>query len=125
MKLNQLLNFTSFYNVVRTPKLPFKTAYKLSQLATAIETEIGFYREKMQEIANEYGQKDENGNLVFSPDGMDIMLIPETQFECRQKIAELENLDVELPGIKFSVDEFADTTLSLEELQPILPFIED
>ena len=125
MKLNQLLNFSSFYNVVRTPKLPFKTAYKLSKLATAIETEIGFYREKMQEIANEYGQKDENGNLVFTPDGRDIMLIPETQFECRQKIAELEDLDVELPDIKFSVEEFADTTLSLDELPPILPFIED
>jgi hypothetical protein len=56
---------------------------------------------------------------------MNIQLIPETQNECRQKIAELENLDVELPDIKFSVEEFADTTLSLDELQPILPFIED
>ena len=125
MVLSSILSFSNFYNVVRTPKLPFKTAYKLSKLATAIETEIGFYREKMQEIANEYGQKDENGNLIFTPDGRDIMLIPETQLECRKKIAEPENLDVELPDIKFSVEEFADTTLSLDELQPILPFIED
>lgn len=125
MKLNQLLNFTSFYNVVRSSKLSFKTAHKLSKLATAIEIETTFFREKMQEIANEYGQKDENGNLVFSPDGMNIMLIPETQAECQQKIIELETLDVELPDIKFSADEFADTTLTIDELTPILPFIED
>jgi hypothetical protein len=108
-----------------TTKLPFKTAYKLSKLSKAIEDEVAFYREKMQELINEYGQKDEDGDLVFIDNGQGIALKPETQAECYAKIAELEALDIELPDIKFSVDEFADTTLSLEELQPILPFIEE
>ena len=125
MKISNLTNFTTFFNVVRTPKLPFKTAYKLSKLAKAIEDEVAFYREKMNELINEYGQKDGDGNLVFIDNGQGIALKPETQAECHQKIAELENLDIELPDIKFSVEEFADTSLSLEELQPILPFIED
>ena len=125
MKISNLTNFSSFLNVVRTPKLPFKTAYKLSKLSKAIEDEVAFYREKMQELIDEYGQKDEDGNLVFIDNGQGIALKPETQAECHAKIAELEALDVELPDIKFSVDEFADTTLSLEELQPILPFIEE
>ena len=125
MKISQVTNFATFFNVVRTPKLSFKTAYKLSKLAKAIEDEVAFYREKMNELINEYGQKDEDGNLVFIDNGRSIALKPETQAECHQKIAELENLDIELPDIKFSVEEFADTTLSLEELQPILPFIED
>lgn len=125
MKIYQIIQFSSFLNVVRTPKLPFKTAYKLSKLSKAIEDEVAFYREKMQELINEYGQKDEDGNLIFIDNGQSIALKPETQAECYAKIAELEALDIELPDIKFSVDEFADTTLSLEELQPILPFIED
>jgi hypothetical protein len=125
MKISQITNFTAFFNVVRTPKLPFKTAYKLSKLSKAIEDEVAFYREKMQELINEYGQKDEDGNLVLINNGQGIALKSETQAECHQKIAELENLDIELPDIKFSVEEFADATLSLEELQPILPFIED
>lgn len=125
MKISQLTQFTTFLNVIRTPKLSFKTAYKLSKLSKAIEGEVAFYREKMNELINEYGLRDEDGNIVFIDNGQGIALKPETQMECHAKIAELDNLDIELPDIKFSVDEFADTTLTLEELQPILPFIED
>jgi hypothetical protein len=34
-------------------------------------------------------------------------------------------MEIELPNITFSVDEFENTTLTVDELQPILPFIED
>lgn len=125
MILSSILLFSNFYNQIRSNPLPFKTAYKLSKLSKAIEDEVVFYREKMQEIINEYGQRDDEGNLIFIDNGQGIALKPETQMECHTKIAELDNLDIELPDIKFSVDEFADTTLTLEELQPILPFIED
>lgn len=125
MKISTILTFSYFLNAVRSPKLSFATAYKLSKLTSAIETELAFYREKMQEIAHEYALRDDGGNFVYSQDGLSIIIKPEAQLECRQKITELENLEVELPNIKFSVEEFADTTLSLDELQPILPFIED
>lgn len=125
MFINEILQLPNFFEVIRTPKLSFKTAYKLAKLSKAVEEELSFYKEKMQEIIYEYGEKDSEGNLVLIEDGTGVVLNSNTQEECYQKIAELEYLEVELPNIKFSVEEFAGTTLSLEELQPILPFIED
>lgn len=125
MILSSILSFPSFYNQIRSNPLPFKTAHKLSKLFKAIEEEIGFYREKMAELIEQYAQKDEKGNYIYINDGRDIAIIPDKIQECQAKIHELETMEIELPDIKFSVDEFENTTLTVDELQPILPFIED
>ena len=125
MTFNNLLSFPNFYNQIRSNPLPFKTAHKLSKLSKAIEEEIGFYREKMTELIEQYAQKDNDGNYVYINDGRDIAIIPDKIQECQAKILELETMEIELPDIQFSVDEFENTTLTVDELQPILPFIED
>lgn len=125
MKLIEILNFPTFYNQVKTCRLPFKTAHKLTKLSVAIETEISFYREKMMELITEYAAKDENGEFIYIDNGQGISLNPETQEECQAKIVELETMEIELPDIKFLPEEFDQTTLTIEELQPILPFIEE
>ena len=125
MILSSILSFPNFYNQIRSNPLPFKTAHKLSKLSKAIEEEIGFYREKMTELIEKYARKDDEGNYIYINDGRDIALKPETMIECQTKIIELESMDIELPNITFSVDEFENTTLTVDELQPILPFIED
>jgi hypothetical protein len=125
MILSNILSFSNFYNQIRSTSLPFKTAHKLSKLSKAIEEEIGFYREKMTELIEQYAQKDNDGNYVYINDGRDIAIVPEKIQECQTKIHELETMDIELPNITFSVEEFENTTLTVDELQPILPFIED
>ena len=125
MILSSILSFPNFYNQIRSNPLSFKTAHKLSKLTKAIEEEIGFYREKMTELIEQYAQKDDEGNYIYINDGRDIALKPETMVECQTKIRELETMEIELPNITFSVDEFENTTLTVDELQPILPFIED
>lgn len=125
MILSSILSFPNFYNQIRSNPLPFKTAHKLSKLSKAIEEEIGFYREKMTELVEQYAQKDDEGNYIYVNNGRDIALKPETMVECQTKIRELETMEIELPNIIFSVDEFENTTLTVDELQPILPFIED
>lgn len=125
MQLNTILSFPNFYNQIRSNPLPFKTAHKLSKLSRAIEEEIGFYREKMTELVEQYARKDDEGNYIYINNGRDIALKPETMVECQNKIRELETMEIELPDIKFSVDELENTTLTVDELQPILPFIED
>lgn len=125
MQLNIILSFPNFYNQIRSNPLPFKTAHKLSKLSKATEEEIGFYREKMAELIEQYAQKDDGGNYVYINNGRDIAIIPDKIQECQSKIHELETMEIELPDIGFSVDEFENTTLTVDELQPILPFIKD
>lgn len=125
MILSSILSFPNFYNQIRSNPLPFKTAHKLTKLSRAVDEEIGFYREKMTELVEQYAHKDNEGNYIYINDGRDIAILPDKIQECQAKIRELETMEIELPDIKFSVDEFENTTLTVDELQPILPFIED
>lgn len=125
MTLSSILSFPNFYNKIRSISLPFKTVHKLAKLSKAVEEEIGFYREKMTELLEQYALKDDNGNYVYINDERDIAIVPDKIVECQSKIRELDTMEIELPNIIFSADEFENTTLSIDELQPILPFIED
>ena len=43
--------------------------------------------------------------------------------ECMNKINELQMLDVELPEVKFDIEEFGDISMSLEIFNVITPFL--
>ena len=125
LKMQNILNFTSFYDVVKSQKLPIKTAYHLAQLATAIDKELQFYREKLQAIVQEYGEMDESGQLKPTADGSGIILRPGTESECYAAMQELQDLEIELPNIQFDISEFDNVELTMAELGAIIPFIKE
>lgn len=125
VKMNEILNFATFYGVVRNQKLGIRTAYKLNQLARAIDVEVKFYQEKFQEILNEYGEKDENGQLIYINNGEQIKLREGMAQTCYAAINDLQQLDVELPDTKFSIDEFANIELTADNIGYAIPFIAD
>lgn len=123
LKMGEIVNFNYFYNEVKDKKLSLKVLYKLSNLAKAIEEKTVFYREKLQEILKEYGEFDENGNLVPTADGNGIKLKPGTEQECITKINELQSLDVDMPEIKFTIEDFGNIELTMEVFNLITPFL--
>lgn len=125
LKMYELTNFPTFYEKIRSEKLPFKTSYHLALLAQEIEKHINYYQEQFRNILMDCGKKDDNGNLIPSDDGQGIMLIGEKANEAYEKIAELRNLEVTLPDYTFSVEDFAKVELTLEEMAVIMPFIKD
>jgi hypothetical protein len=102
-----------------------KTAYRLAQLAKAVEGELQFYREKLQTIVQQFGELDENGQPVPTADGNGIKLRPGTETECFAAMSELQNFEVELPDIKFHIEDFGNIELSSTEMVAVLPFIEE
>lgn len=125
VKIADVLNFTDFYISVKERKMSVKTAYKLTKLATAIEVESDFYREKLQSIIQEYGMKDEDGNFVPTEDGTGIRLVEGKEMECGQAMNELQALEADLPDITFSAADFDGVEITLEEFSTIAPFIAD
>lgn len=123
LKMYQITDFPSFFEKVKSQKLPFKTSYRLTILAQEIEKHINFYQEKFRELILTYSEKDEAGNPVTTDDGQGIKLAEATRQEAYTQLAELRDLDVELPDTKFSIDDFADVELSPIEMNIILPFI--
>lgn len=125
MKMYEVLELQNLYNSIAHIKLPLKTTYKFTRLMKRAEEEINFYQEKFQEIVEEYGVKEENGQYKLTPDGMSIVIIPGKEVECNQKIAELRNLDVLIDGIKFSIEELEGIDVSISELSCLMSLIED
>ena len=125
LKMQDILNFTTFCEAVRDKKLIIKTAYRLTKLAKAIDSELDFYREKLQTIINQYAQLDENGKPIPTEDGTGVKLRPETEAECYEAIYELQDLEVELPDIKFTFDEFDGIQLTTAQISAAMVFFEE
>lgn len=125
IKMYELTNFPTFYEKIRTEKLPFKTSYHLALIAQEAEKHINYYQEQFRSILAEYGRKDEDGNLIPTADGQGIMLIEDKMEEAYAKITELRSLEVALPDYTFSSDDFGKIELTLEEMAVIMPFIKE
>ena len=124
MKMYEILELQNLYASIANIKLSLKTTYKFTRLMKRAEEEISFYQEKFREIVEEYGVK-ENGEYKLTPDGQSIVIVPGKEVECNNKLAELRNLDVQIDGIKFSIEELEGIDVSISELSCIMSLIED
>lgn len=111
-KMYNILNFDLFYNEVKDAKISLKTAFRLSKLVRAIEEHLTFYREKMQSFIRDYAEFDGEGNPI--PLGNGYKMKPGKEIECNEKVNELLELEVELPDISFSLDEFANVEITMD-----------
>lgn len=123
LQMQDILNFSAFYEAVKSQKLGVKTAYKLSRLNKAIDVEIQLYRERLQAIIGEYGLFDERGQIISTEDGSGIKLRPGTEAACLAATQELQTIEIVLPDITFSIDEFDGMELTLQDMSGILSFI--
>lgn len=124
IKMKDILNFTTFYDSIKFTKLPIKTSYRITQLAKTIETELSFYRTKLQEVVDEYGEKDENDMFVLTNDG-GIKIRPNMEKECYEVMSELQELEITLPDITFTFEEFDNIELEPQLMEAIFPFIKE
>ncbi len=124
VRMNQLSDFQKFYQLIKDKNCSISTAYKLNKLSNSAETELAFYQQKFMEIVATYAKKDDNGGYIYSSDGASIEIIDGKQNECQERVNELQNLEVEIPDIKFKLSEFDSLdSIKIYELQWITPFI--
>ena len=124
LKMYQLTDLTGIFDKIKSYKLPFKTSYHITLLMQEVEKHVNFYQESFRNLLIEYGKKDEEGNLMPSEDGQGVLLAEETIQEAYQKLAELRELDVELPDTKFGLDAFENIEISPQEMILLMPFVE-
>lgn len=105
-------------------KMPPSLAYKIMKLVCAAESEEVFYKKELQKIIEQYGKRNDDDSLVTTDTG-NIVLLEGTVQECRQKINELEALDVDAPSISFTLDELSCITMTVREMNAISAFISD
>lgn len=124
MKMYQLLEIQNIYQSICQIKMPIKTTYKFTKLAKILEEELIFYKEQFQKIIEQYGVK-ENGKIKHSDDGLTIYIAPEKQQECNEKILELQNLDIDIKDITFTIEELEGIDISISELNCLMSLIKE
>lgn len=92
-------------------------AYWMTKFVVKTASEREFYYAKGKEIVSKYAVENENGDRV----------IPVEKIEAYNKeMTDLENTDVEDPGIKFALSELSqELKLSMKQMYPLLDFIEE
>lgn len=122
--MDQIIAFRNTSDIFGDHKLPLKVAYKLNKLKKAVEVEGEFYTNKFQEIVNTYARKDENGQIVFSEDGNQILIKEGMVEECNQALADLQELTVEIDNYNLTIDDFGEgVECTPEDLEALMPFL--
>lgn len=124
MKMYEILELPKLYESIKDTKMSLKTTYKFTKLLKQAEEEINFYQSKFNEIIEKYGVK-ENGQYKLTSDGLSIVIVPGKEIECNEKIHELRNLEIDLSGIKFSLEELSALDMTISEMTCLISLIED
>lgn len=119
-----MLDFRNNADFFDSQVIPLKGAYKLNKIKKAIAKETEFYGEKFQEIVDKYAQKDENGQIVFSDGGGQILIKDGMVEECNKALDDLQNLEVEIDNCNLKLEDLGDIECTPEQLEAIMPFIE-
>ena len=123
--MDQIIDFRNNNGLFSEKNLPLKAAYKLNKIRKAVEKEGEFYGEKFQEILDKYAKKDENGELVFSEDGEQIMIQDGMVEECNKELTNLQELEVQIENYGLTIDDFGeDIECTPDELEALMPFME-
>lgn len=122
--MDTLVGFATFYDAVKSQKIPTKTAYNLAKLNRAIAAEVDFFREKAQACLMECAELDSDDNPIYLDNGS-VKIQADKVDEFMTAMNELEAFEVELPDIAFEIDDFADIEIPTEALCAALPFFKD
>ena len=123
--MDQIIAFRNNGDFFADTVLPLKAAYKLNKIKKAVEKEGEFYTEKFQEIVATYAKHNEDGTVVFSDDGSQIIIKEGMVDECNQALTDLQELEVEIENYGFSLEDLGeDLECTPDELEALMPFME-
>ena len=122
--MRQVIDFRNNEGFFADVNLPLKGAYKINKIRKAIEKEGEFYSSKFQEIVNTYAKKDDNGDIVFSEDGEQIIIQDDKIEECNQALSELQKLEVEIDNCNLTIEDLGENLeCTPDELDALMPFL--
>ena len=110
-------------NKISHSAMPAKTAYKISKLSNFLKDDADFYTERLSQIIEQYGEKDENGEPVISGNGYKIQ--EDKTDECAAAIKELSGIEATTPDTKIYLSELDRVELSPDDIAAIYDFIEE
>lgn len=123
MKIIELLNAKNAFDLNCKFDGDMQLALKVVKFVKAVETEASFYQEKYSEILSKYAEKDDDGNILRTENGIKINKDKVDDFN--KEITDLNNVEVEIPNIEFTLDELNKCDLTGNGLYALYPLVKD
>ena len=124
IKIGEVMEARTVFAKLVDEKMPLKTSYNIMKIINRLDQESSFFDKKMSEILEKCREKNEDGAYVFT-DSNSIKIKEGREADARERLEELNSIEVELPDIKFNLEDFATLSLSPRELYAINNFIEE
>lgn len=118
---NNLPILANIFQRISNVKFNIDTQYKLLKLKKAIAEEEEIYEQQLERL-REYCLRDENGNFIRNEDG-GLAVDTERIEECTAIVTEINNIQIQVPDLYFSLDELSPLELTFSELEALDPFI--
>lgn len=99
------------------------TQYKLLKILECTENENNIYEKQILQLMN-YLERDENNQLIQN-DKKGYLIKPEYFDKCNQILQDINNVQIQVPDIYFSLEELEELKLTLSELKFLMPFVKN
>ena len=105
LTLNDIFNAVPALREISSKEFPGSTTFKIARLIRELDKEIQLFEEERMKIANKYGEKDENGNLIPLENGT-IKISDDKVQECNEEFQALFNTQIEINANKLPIEIF-------------------
>ena len=114
--------FANTVDKIKDKKFNIQTQYKILKLKKSMQEELDLTQDVILKACDEFWEKDEEGNIITTPEGA-VKFKIDKEPELQQKLKEIDNTEIQVPDIYFTLDELEGLDLTLEELQIFMVFI--
>ena len=118
----RLKELSKIIDKIKEKTFDINTQYKFIKISKVIREEEELFNEQQFLLLKQYAEKNEDGQFIVNKDG-GFKIKEERIEECGLKIMEINNRQITLPDIYFSLDELEPLGLTLGELELLEPFI--
>ncbi len=121
MKLKELIQLRQILGALANQKMSIKSSYSIARFISQTNDAEVIYNQKIQELINEFGDRDQQNKLKTDENGS-ISIKEGKEQECNDKIAEIDNFEIDVPQLTISEKDI-DNLDSKIELTPAELFI--
>ena len=118
----RLKELSKIIDKIKEKTFDINTQYKFIKISKVIREEEELINEQQFLLLKQYAEKNEDGQFIVNKSG-GFKIKEECVEECGLKIMEMNNRQITLPDIYFSLDELEPLGLTLGELELFEPFI--
>lgn len=123
IKISEAFALKNFCDKISDEPLPVQIAYKFAKLSINLTNEVVFYQKQYTKYLEEYALRNEDG-FAFTKQG-NIKIIPGKEEECKEKMEELDSMEIEIPDFSFYLGELKNIKISISDMKILTPFIKE